>query len=421
MMALSTAPFGHEMLPYFFHNYTQFNHGAYGGTPRPVVDAQYGYVATMESDIDPWMNSQSGYRTCIQSVREALTSMTKAKDVNDTVLVDNATEGINVILRTMEPPLGPDQFIFDLSTEYAPFAGLYEWMESRYGTKVITADIPFPVTGPESFIAPVAAMLKANASSLNIRVAVVSHIAAYPQIVLPVKELVELFHAYDIPVVVDGAHALGNIDIDLGNMGDPDFYFANAHKWLYAPKSAAFLYVRHDHQRSHVPAPMLIDSPETNTFTDRFIWTGTRDRTAYCAVRDALAWRESLGGEAAIMQYNQGLAREGGDLLVNMWRTRFLGPSEMMSSMVTVQVPTNDLSACQTLRSELCSTYAICVSASSSYTAAESNIPCYWRLSAQIYLDTSDFQRLGEHTINILKDLGALSSSAELGFTHVPV
>lgn len=184
-----------------------------------MINAQYEYVATMESEISNWMNGATGYRECILSARETLSKITKAKSTNDTVLVDNATEGINVILRTLEPPLGPDQYIFDLSTEYSPFVGLYDWIEARYGTKVVTADVHFPVTGASSFVDPVKALLESQGSILNIRIAVISHISAYPSVILPVRELVDLFHSYNIPVVVDGAHALGNIDIDIGSMG----------------------------------------------------------------------------------------------------------------------------------------------------------------------------------------------------------
>jgi hypothetical protein len=65
-------------------------------------------------------------------------------------------------------------------------------------------------------------------------------------------------------------------------MGDPEYAFWNIHKWLYGPKSSALLYVRRDRQLLHVPAPAVVDNTETGAFTDRFIWTGTRDRTAYC-------------------------------------------------------------------------------------------------------------------------------------------
>lgn len=152
---------------------------------------------------------------------------------------------------------------------------------------LLTVPISWPVTGPESFTAPVASFLAANASLFNIRVAVVSHISAYPSAILPVKELVALLHAHGIPVAVDGAHALGNIPFSVAEMGDPEYYFANAHKWYFAPKSSCAMYVRHDRQLPHVPAPAVVDNVETQAFADRFIWTGTRDRTAYCAIQAA--------------------------------------------------------------------------------------------------------------------------------------
>jgi selenocysteine lyase/cysteine desulfurase len=69
----------------------------------------------MEADIDTWMNAAQGYRRCIVAARRMLSDMIRS-DFNSTVLVDNASAAINVILRNMQPPLGPDDVILDLST-----------------------------------------------------------------------------------------------------------------------------------------------------------------------------------------------------------------------------------------------------------------------------------------------------------------
>ncbi len=161
-------------------------------------------------------------------------------------------------------------------------------------------------------------------------------------------------------------------------------YFGNLHKWLFVPKSAAFLYVRRDHQLPHIPAPACVDNPETQTFTDRYIWTGTRDRTAYCAIADAITFRESLGGEAAIMNYTRSLALAGGHVLVGNWSTRLLGPDSMASSMVSVQVPTDNTTACGVVAGLLRSRYNYYMPASVALDAAHGDIACYWRLSAQV-------------------------------------
>ncbi|CAF1304248.1 unnamed protein product [Adineta steineri] len=400
-------PFGNDRLNDFFFVkngtiFHQFNHGAYGGTAKIVVESQYKYVEQMESSIREWMNGATGYRKCIISAKQRLAEMMNIKNTSDTVLVDNASEGINAIIRNLDPPLGSSDYILDLSTAYGPFKGLYQWLGSRYGVKTLEVPIQWPVTGPESFIQPITAALEANASSINIRVAIFSHVSAYPAVILPVKQLVELFHRYNIPVIVDGAHALGNIEINIEDMSNVDYYFTNTHKWLYSSKSSAILYVRHDHQHLYVPAPAIVDSAMTDDFESRFIWTGTRDRTPYCAILSALDYRQSLGGEKRIMNYNQDLAQYGGQYLSRLWETKILSPENMQSGMTNVQVPTTNFTICQMLVNELYNTYDTMVSGASNIAPELGDIPCYLRLSAQIYQEKNDWHVLGALVMKLL-------------------
>ena len=167
----------------------------------------------MESSIDKWMNSANGYRKCILNVRKHVANAIRVNE-QDIVLVDNASEATNDVIRNFEPPLSTGQYIVDLSTAYAPFHGFYQWMGERHGVKILQIPITWPVTGDESFIVPVqSALAEAKQNGLNLRVAIISHISAYPSVILPVKQLVEAFHAYFIPVVIDGAHAMGNIPV----------------------------------------------------------------------------------------------------------------------------------------------------------------------------------------------------------------
>ena len=409
--AAAAAAFGHALRPLFFFegNYTQLNHGAYGGTPRAVVAAQYEYVAEMERNIDPFMNAASGYRRCILAARETLAALVNAPSVNDTVLVDNASEAINDILRNFEPPLSADEYIVELSTAYGPFTGLYEWMGIRQGVQLLTVPIAWPVTGPDSFLAPVAAMLAANASSLNLRVAVISSISAYPAVSLPVKALVELFHSYGVPVIVDGAHSLGNVAVDLQQWGDPDFAFWNLHKWYFAPKSSALLYVRRDHQLLHVPAPSVVDNTMTQPFIDRFLWTGTRDRTAYCAILNATQFRAALGGEAAIMAYTQGLALYAKRTLEKLWNVPEMVPESMIAgSMALVKIPTQNATVCGIVSGTLRSVYNL----STSGWTSVGEFVCSFRISAQVYLEESDIDLLGNLVLQIIGNLEAPAAPA---------
>ena len=349
------------------------------------------------------MNGATGYRQCITAAKQQLAKMMHIKNASDTVLVDNASEGVNAIIRNLDPPLGPSDYILDLSIAYGPFKGLYQWLGSRYGVKTLEVPIQWPVTGPESILKPVTEALAANASTLNIRIAIFSHISAYPAVILPIKQLVELCHQYNIPVIIDGAHALGNIEINVEDMSNVDYYFTNTHKWLYSSKSSAILYVRRDHQRLYVPAPAIVDSAMTDDFESRFIWTGTRDRTPFCAILSAVNYRISLGGEQRIMNYNQELAQYGGRYLEQLWKTKILSQENMKNSMTNVQVPTNNFTRCQILVDQLYSTYHTMVSGASNIPPELGNIPCYLRLSAQIYQEKDDWHDLGALVLELLQ------------------
>lgn len=203
--------------------------------------------------------------------------------------------------------------------------------------------------------------------------------------------------------MLDGAHALGNIPVDLSELGDVDYALFNLHKWLFAPKSSALLYVRRDHQLMHVPAPSVVDNLETQDFADRFVWTGTRDRTAFCAVEAAVAYRATLGGEAAVMSYNQNLALYAKRYLERAWGVTPMAPDEMMSSLSIVELPTKNATECGVIRGALITEYGLGVSGW--VALPQDDIYCYLRISGQVYLEEADMERLGDAVLAIMQRL----------------
>lgn len=137
---------------------------------------------------------------------------------------------------------------------------------------------------------------------------------------------------------------------------------------------------------------------------------GTRDYTAYCAVNDAFTFREmDLGGHEAIMSYISDLARRGGELLAEMWGTFTLVPPSMQPAMTNPVLPCKTPASCSYLSTNLSNASDIWFSGDqlpspgqrpSQWCTSKRGLMVYWRLSAQVYLEISDFERLGKAVLN---------------------
>src|SRR5690606_19501403 len=123
-----------------------------------------------------------------------------------------------------------------------------------------------------------------------------------------------------VDTLVDGAHGPGMLDLRIDALGAA-FYTGNCHKWVSAPKGAAFLHVRRD--RQHRVRPLVISHGANSTRRDRSRfhvegdWTGTCDPTAWLAIPAALEFFASVvpGGWPEVRAHNRRLVLEGRRML----------------------------------------------------------------------------------------------------------
>jgi len=210
---------------------------------------------------------------------------------------------------------------------------------------------------------------------------------------LPIKEIASLCKSAGIPILVDGAHAVGQIPLDIKSLG-VDYYVSNAHKWLFSPKGSAFLWVAKDKQKGVVP--LVISSSGNFTFVGEFEYTGTRDYTGFCSIGAGMDFREKWGDQD-ISKYNHDLAFWAGGFLSKYWNTSVLVTDEsMVGSLVNVELPTKDDQKAQTLQKKLLDKYNTYI------VVYQLEGKWYTRLSAQIFLEKSDFITLAD---NVLKEL----------------
>ena len=188
--------------------------------------------------------------------------------------------------------------------------------------------------------------------------------------------------------MIDGAHTLGQIDIDIKNL-EADFYIANCHKWLYSPKGTALLWVNSKWHSIIRPTVISSEGPyNDNEWYKNFDYIGSRDYTNFLSIKEALEFRKSLG-DSNIKKYMHDIAWAGAKAVAAIWKTRILVDNEQLNpAMVTVELPCDFDKANQVmavLQSKFDTVIVISVG---------SNIPII-RLSGQIYLELEDFTTIG--------------------------
>jgi isopenicillin-N epimerase len=353
---------------------THLNHGSYGATPKPVLAAQDAIRQDMERTIGDFFTRQLPKR--LRAAAAELGEYLGAES-DDIVFVDNATAGAQSVLGSIELKPGDEILVNDQT--YNAVKNIARHEAGRAGARVVEVALPFPVEDDGTSIVDA---LKAGLSERT-RLVILDHITSATAIVMPIERLIAACHAAGALVLVDGAHAPGQVTLDLTALG-ADFYTGNCHKWLSAPKGAAFLWARGEHQSwLHPP---VVSHGLGKGFIAEFDWTGTRDPSAYLAVPAALAFRQTFG-DSPIKARNRALADEAGAYLADAWKTRLGAPAALAGSMRMIKLPLESGSA-PDVRLTLWQDHRIDVPVNGL------NGELWVRISAQLYNEMADYRRL---------------------------
>jgi isopenicillin-N epimerase len=207
-----------------------------------------------------------------------------------------------------------------------------KYVAGRAGATYREVDVPRPVDGPARITDTVVGALTDRT-----RLLVIDHVTSPTGLVFPIEPIIRSCNERGVEVLVDGAHAPAMLPLDVQGVG-ATYYAGNLHKWAFAPRGAAFLWVRPDRQpQIH---PTVISHRLGESFAREFSWQGTRDVSAWLTVPRAIAFLAELG-EQRVRRHNHDLAAWAHRLLCRAWDVAPLSPPDgsMLGSMATVSLP----------------------------------------------------------------------------------
>jgi len=280
------------------------NHGSYGTVPKMVQAERMEFLERMDRHPDRWFRQD--VRVLHDEAIKDLAEFVRTAPEN-LVFVGNATAGINTVLKNLQ--LSPGDKILVTSHSYQACVFVAESAVKAAGAGTVVMDIDIPVDSEDKMVESVMSVIRDNP---GIVLAMMDHISSPSAIVFPVARLARELHQLGVLLLVDGAHAPGQLPLDIEKLG-VDFYVGNLHKWCYAPRGCAFLWVSPGQQA--IMEPLVTSHSYKMDMVEQFFMQGTIDHTPYICARAALKFYHSLGGYEAILSHTKPLLDWAQDML----------------------------------------------------------------------------------------------------------
>ena len=368
------------------------NHGTVGVTPLAVMRRRAALLDEIERHPSRFMIREL-MNLGISSPPDAPRLRVAAGQVagflgargDDLVFVDNASSGVNAVLRSLALRPGDEILIHDQAYGGVSLAAAH--IARERGASLVTCALPFPATETWAFVDAVA-----RAVTPRTRVALLDHVCSETALILPLAAMAAACRARGVPVLVDAAHAPGAIDVDIAGLG-VDWYVANLHKWAFAPRSCGVLWAAPD-RREHLHPGVISWGIGHGDWLQEFDWTGTRDPSPWLAAPAGIDFMRDVLGLEAMRAYNHQLAWDGARMLAARWKRPWTTPETMVGCMASVPLPERfgpaDAATASRLRDALFFDHRIEIPVMARGGAL------WLRLSAQVYNEAADVERLAD-------------------------
>lgn len=297
---------------------TYLNFGSFGACSKPVFQRYQQFQLELEQEAVQFI-TVTGLEY-LKEARKALGQYINAHE-DDLVFVVNPSYAVNIIAKSF--PLNKGDEVLATNIEYGACDKTWNYYCKKAGAIYKRHPIRFPIESKEDFIQQFFSGVTDRTKLIFI-----SHITSTTALRFPVEEICFLAKQKGIPIFVDGAHAPGQVPVDLQKM-NVDFYTGACHKWMMAPKGCSFLYVRKELQA--MIDPLVVSwgydalFPSNSPFLDYHQMQGTRDFSAFLTVPHAIRFMKENNWEE-IAAYYRKMTQDNAEELCQLLNTKPIAP-----------------------------------------------------------------------------------------------
>jgi selenocysteine lyase/cysteine desulfurase len=203
----------------------------------------------------------------------------------EVAITRNTTESLNLIIGGLPWEVGDEAVMAE--QDYGAMLEHFRYVERRFGVVNRLVSVPNHPANDEEIVD-----LYAAAITDKTRLLMVCHMINITGQILPIRKIVDMAHARDVEVMVDGAHAFSHIDFQMADLGC-DYYGTSLHKWLCAPLGSGMLYVK----KNKIDGiwPLLAERDLEPNDMRRLNHTGTHPVHVDLGILNAIEYQNTLG------------------------------------------------------------------------------------------------------------------------------
>lgn len=265
-------------------DYINLENGYYNIIPTPTLQKFMEHVSEVNYQGSYYMRTVQWDNK--KRIADRLAAMLNCPE-GTLILTRNTTESLDLIIGGYPWKQG-DEAIFALQ-DYGAMKDHFEQISGRYGVVCRTVSVPNHPQSDEELVSLYEAQITPRT-----RLIMICHMINITGQILPVRKICDMAHKHGVEVLVDGAHCIGHIPVDIEEL-NCDYYGSSLHKWLSTPLGAGMLYVRSEHISKIWP--LLAEHKRDPDDISRLNHIGTHPVHTDLAVANAMDYLEMIGLE----------------------------------------------------------------------------------------------------------------------------